>query len=369
MTIRIFNPEHDIALASGQERFTAPHAGRQLRSDLSFLPALWSEDGDVVVVDDIDAAGTLYAKCRSARKPTVEFCTFEQLPKLMEDVKDEEVHVEPWGWDAAIRFQFAKAGVEKSLLPDRKVIDEVRRLSNRKITVELLPELRRGIESDTCGEAVYIADYDDFTALLLKRKNLVVKAPWSSSGRGIRYFMEGTDAPTTRDNANSWVRNVIAQQGGVMIEPLYAKVKDFALEFQSGDDGRIMYKGLSLFNTLKAAYTGNLLATENEKREIVSQYVKLNLLDDVIQRLENLLSACLKDITDSLPNICLGVDMMIVAKEDGEGFLLHPCVEVNLRRTMGHVALALSPANNENMSMMAVTYEGKKYRLKIKRKQ
>ena len=56
MTIRIFNPEHDIALASNMERFTAPHAGRQLRSDLCYLPALWSNDGDVVIVDDIDFA-------------------------------------------------------------------------------------------------------------------------------------------------------------------------------------------------------------------------------------------------------------------------------------------------------------------------
>ena len=56
MTIRIFNPEHDIALASNMERFTAPHAGRQLRSDLGYLPAFWADEGDVVIVDDIDFA-------------------------------------------------------------------------------------------------------------------------------------------------------------------------------------------------------------------------------------------------------------------------------------------------------------------------
>jgi hypothetical protein len=36
----------------------------------------------------------------------------------------------------------------------------------------------------------------------------------------------------------------------------------------------------------------------------------------------------------------LGVDLMVVRKE-GE-LLLHPCVEINLRNTMGHVALLLS---------------------------
>ena len=38
MRLHIFNPEHDIALAADMERFTAPHAGRQMRASLGFLP-------------------------------------------------------------------------------------------------------------------------------------------------------------------------------------------------------------------------------------------------------------------------------------------------------------------------------------------
>ena len=56
MTLHIFNPEHDIALASGLANFTAPHAGRQLRHDLGFLPALWASEGDIIMVDDVDQA-------------------------------------------------------------------------------------------------------------------------------------------------------------------------------------------------------------------------------------------------------------------------------------------------------------------------
>ena len=54
MTLHIFNPEHDIALASNLSNFTAPHAGRQLRADLGFLPALWAEEGDVVLVENVE---------------------------------------------------------------------------------------------------------------------------------------------------------------------------------------------------------------------------------------------------------------------------------------------------------------------------
>ena len=60
MTAHIFNPEHDIALATDLANFIAPHAGRQLRHDLGFLPALWADEGDVVLVDDIEQAKAAY---------------------------------------------------------------------------------------------------------------------------------------------------------------------------------------------------------------------------------------------------------------------------------------------------------------------
>ena len=49
MKLHIFNPDHDLALAANQKIFTAPHAGRLLRGDLSFIPALWADDGDLVL--------------------------------------------------------------------------------------------------------------------------------------------------------------------------------------------------------------------------------------------------------------------------------------------------------------------------------
>ena len=46
MTLHVFNPEHDIALAYDNKYFTAPHAGRQLRNDLDYLPVLWAAEGE-----------------------------------------------------------------------------------------------------------------------------------------------------------------------------------------------------------------------------------------------------------------------------------------------------------------------------------
>jgi hypothetical protein len=57
------------------------------------------------------------------------------------------------------------------------------------------------------------------------------------------------------------------------------------------------------------------------------------------------------------------VDMMIVVTDEGE-YLLHPCVEINLRRTMGHVALALgNRLSSPQHHVMQISYDGSHYRL------
>ena len=66
MTIHIFNPEHDISLANGMKRVTPPHAARQLRHDLGFIPALWAHDGDMVLVEDKAHAERAYNRVRQA---------------------------------------------------------------------------------------------------------------------------------------------------------------------------------------------------------------------------------------------------------------------------------------------------------------
>lgn len=363
MTIRIFNPEHDIALASNMERFTAPHAGRQLRSDLCYLPALWADEGDVVIVDDIDFAESAYRKLKAERKPTVEFCTMEQIAHVLSS-SSATPGIDPWGWDLAIRFQFLNAGVPETALPSKEAIQELRRLSGRQCTTEILENVRLRIESVTCGKSTYIADYLLFSDILQDDTGLVVKAPWSSSGRGVRYFLKGEQT----ENALNWVKNTIRLQGGVMVEPLYNKVKDFGMEFYRDSCGKVHYLGLSLFQTQNGAYTGNILATEVVKRDMISKYVDLTLLDDVTSRLESQLTVLFSTLPleSTISNIYFGVDMMIVAKENGEGFLLHPCVEINLRRTMGHVALALSPYDDIKEGSMAISYDSKRYHLKLK---
>lgn len=359
MTIRIFNPDHDLALAANQERFTPPHAGRQLRNDLSFLPALWSDDGDIVVVEDVDSAYSALQNVKKVKTPDVEFCTFDQLAHVAQQSGAFLHAIDAWGWDKALRFQFRKSGVPERLLPTKEQIEEVRRLSNRRITTDMLFSLRDGLEGHTCGESTYVTDKEGFGVILLKQRNIVAKAPWSSSGRGVRYFFDGK----ATENACNWTANTIRNQGGIMVEPIYNKVKDFGAEFVRNFDGTVHFLGLSLFETRSGAYTGSLLAPEEAKREIISRFINLDLFDEILLRLERELSSVLAPLGNL--SICLGVDMMIVAKKEDDGFLVNPCVEVNLRRTMGLVALDISSKINCRQGFMSVSYDNKKYHLRV----
>ena len=319
--LHLFNPEHDIALAANLGNFTAPHAGRQLRRDRGYLPAIWAATGDYVLVEDLEWAQTAFSRLMHRRFEG--FIDKHALARLDID------RVEPWGWDLAMREFLIRYGVEA--VPTEEEIAVIRDLSHRKHAVGLLRELR---EFDgTTGDS-WLADMMvEVRQALRYNRRIVVKAPWSSSGRGIR-FIDGE----VNDYLERWIRNVIARQRCVEIEPYYHKVKDFGMEFESDGEGRVRYLGLSLFHTQNGAYTGNILATEEEKREMISRYLSTNLLDRVQQRICERLGEQFKGKYRGP----FGIDMMIVASETGD-FLLHPCVEINLRRTMGHVALELSP--------------------------
>ena len=59
----------------------------------------------------------------------------------------------------------------------------------------------------------------------------------------------------------------------------------------------------------------------------------------------------------------LGVDMMVCASKTPGKYLLNPCVEINMRRTMGHAALAL--AERGLRGMMNFTYENGHHKVVI----
>jgi hypothetical protein len=242
-------------------------------------------------------------------------------------------------------------GIASELMPSDQQLDDIRNLSHRRTSATLLPQLQT---DGTIGEAFECTTPDEVEVLLNRYGRVVMKAPWSSSGRGLR-FLDVQHTPLQMQAG--WLKNLLAAQGSVMVEPFYNKVKDFGMEFSCNDKGEVHYEGLSLFHTANGAYTGNILATENAKQEMISRYVSIELLKETKEKICRLLSPILSGKYTGP----FGVDMMIT--EGG----LHPCVEINLRRTMGHVALSLAPQDDDIIRVMRIEYLGNKYQMKIQK--
>ena len=367
--LHIFNPEHDIALAANLSNFTAPHAGRQLRHDLGYLPALWAGGDDYVLVENVEDARRDFARLmhrqfdgfidkRQLSTINSKLSTLNsKLSARPEGALSSErtlnsnlSTIEPWGWDLALRSFLMRYGVEA--VPTEDEIAVIRDLSHRKYAVDLLRALAFEGTTGTSWRADTMVEVKQ--ALRYNQK-IVVKAPWSSSGRGVRFIEEPVPM------IQRWIENVIAAQGSVVIESYCHKVKDFGMEFESDGRGNVRYLGLSLFHTENGAYTGNILAPEEEKQEMINRYLSEDLLKAVREKICTYLGALYKGKYAGP----FGVDMMVVRGDDEQNFLLNPCVEINLRRTMGHVALVLSnqcPSDH----VMRIDYSDNTYKLRIK---
>lgn len=370
LRLHIFNPEHDIALAHGSPLFTSPRAGRQLRADLGFLPALWAGEESVVWTDQPQEALENVRRLGLDVLPGL----FVDTPTLRRLAHQVEA-IDPWGWDAALCHQLQRLGVNPRVLPTDEELKEVRALSHRRTAKGLLDSICHTLLIDNeigcsikekeevvettskavelTGEAIEVKDEAALLQQLARWPEAVLKAPWSSSGRGVRMV----SAPV-HSSILQWALGVMRRQGSLMVEPLYHKVADFGMEFSANAEG-FTYLGLSLFDTSGTAYTGNLLATEEEKRTKLARYLSPTQIDSLRQ----LVLHCLEAISPRFRLGPFGIDMMIVRTEDGKT-RVHPCVEINFRRTMGHVAIALQQRITTPAEAMAVTFEDGHYHLR-----
>ena len=345
MKLLVFNPEHDLALAANLSNFTAPHAGRQLRADLGYIPAIWAAADDYVLVENTEDAERHFL--RLTRRPFGRFIDKNHIRNK------GFVEVEVWGWDRAILTFLLRCGIDNSIMPTVTQIDTIRELSHRRYAMKLLECLQM---PGTIGKSQETNQVETIINLLHEGKQLVVKAPWSSSGRGIR-FMNGD----MNIYDSGWLRNIISRQGSVLVEPYYNKVKDFGMEFVSDGSGVVSYVGLSLFQTINGAYTGNILAQEEDKTNILIRYIPADLLNLVQQKICIEMGELLKGRYTG----AFGIDMMVVRRDDGEGFWLHPCVEINLRRTMGHVAINLTKLCLGLPKLMKIELDENIYKIRI----
>ncbi len=315
MSMHIFNPEHDLAMASDFDNFDAPLSAKEFARDLAYLPIWYAQAHDSVFVKEQDKAW-MAGICKNF--PKLSTLTISDRFKATDTAA-------PWGWDKTIRRTFEKNGIVN--LPTREDMEWVRRLSHRELSIEAMKHLA----SLSCGipltkPAILLQD-TEIEGYIQAVPYAIFKAPWSGSGKGICRSLGWLS-----ENLLNRVKNMAKKHGSVLAEPLYNVVQNFAMEFLCGN-GTSSFVGYSWFSTSdNGAYLGNLLATNEHIQTKLNQWITTTDLNKIQ---ESLLQFIDKQVSPHYSGY-LGVDMFIYETE--QGFAVHPCVEINVRMTMGLVA-------------------------------
>ena len=314
--VYLFNPENDMALASGSPYYMAPANIKKMAADLAALPAWYALPGSGVLMSDE----------RQKEWMKKEYGFMLDVEWLL-DVPGSCDRVCPWGWNHSLLRRLREQGILKEGLLSDEQMYRLRILSSRQMAVELLPRLR--VER-TLGESFLITSLENLKAFESKGERVLLKSPWSGSGKGVRMVEDLSDP-----SVYGWAKRVVSSQGAIVVEPYYNKVVDFAMEFQVGNEG-ISFVGYSLFETdVRGIYKGNVLASNAMIEQELSEYVPLEVLKCIQEKCLDEL----KEVYGGAYEGYLGVDMMIC--RDGDEYYVHPCVEVNLRMNMGVVSRLL----------------------------
>ena len=319
--LRIFNPEHDLALAFGGTNYTPPPMARILRRDLQLLPIWFSQSGDSVLSQNSDT-DCEWLNCIN---------TQYQLGINVASVNDVAQYdaFAPWGWNKYIRRRLFLDGANENHLPTETQIDTIRDLSHRRISIEIHRRFLALVPSLRDITPVECFSLDEVLRFVKSHPVAYTKAPWSSSGKGIYRAIEPDGLDFTR-----WVSGIIKRQGSIMCEKPLKAVLDFAMEFECAN-GQTQFIGYSVFNNdTHSSYSGGMVACSDFlHKKITDTLGNENLINDIR-------SAAIK-IIDTLiaPHYTgyLGLDMMIYLDADNT-LQVNPCIELNLRTTMGVVS-------------------------------
>lgn len=326
-SIHIFNPETDYALTCGRAQYSPPAAIRRLRKDMALFPATYAHPGDVILTLDVLDRDTLSSLQYHdiAEEKKCEIITPPEVKNFLDTNPEDDFRIEPWGWNHTLRRTLISMGFREGYLKSESDIDTLRRLSHRRTSIALnthlmtlLPELmiELPIEISDLGKALEFASC---------RESAFFKAPWSSSGRGL----VSTDS-LHGESLSKWISGCIRRQGSVLAETGKKRTVDFATEWDC-HDGVADFLGLSMFQTSpQGRYIRNEKIPQAEMHRRVRQASQL-WGNHIIEAQKDAIEAIVAPHYSGP----VGIDMFTT-----DSGLIVPCVEINLRHTMGMAALS-----------------------------
>ena len=282
--IYIFNPEHDLCIANGDENFVVP------RSAMGFAK------------ENIDLSEHLKRPNKQRRQ------------------------IIPWGWNHSLKKRLINEGIDPASLPSEKELQFIRTHSRREFALDVHSCLKCGdkqvVKPDYRMAATSVGEIEAFISA---NGSAVLKSPLSGSGKGIRFIRERLS-----ESDEGWCRRTLDKQGSVIVEQRFEIIKECAMLFECHYEG-IDFVGYSLFESRNGAYSRNILASNEDIEDVIAEYVSRDTLIAIREELKEILARTLVGHYEGF----LGVDQMICQADSP---ILVPVSEINLRMTMGLIA-------------------------------
>jgi hypothetical protein len=336
--IFLFNPTCEYAIANGSPNWQPNRLLQKMESDLSVLPMYFANKSDFVLVDKMPSAEFI----DSLQNLNIEIPNFI----LKYDAINNQQFLNlpknkplPWGWSpAAHNFllpfkQSCSAEFRQSPVFNWK--PEHRQITSRKFAADTLNQLQKSFPVDyllplELSPKICIAQ-NDFENAIEDWGKIMIKAPWSSSGRGLQPI---TKTPV---HVKVWekVMGIVKEQGYALAEPLLNKALDLAFLFEL-KKGKVQFLGISNFYTnIKGQYEGNWLNGLSPNLDIriaeFADFVAGEIREPLINTIEKSEMALFYEGV-------FGVDALIYFDKN-DNLKINPCLEINVRHTMGLLAL------------------------------
>jgi hypothetical protein len=314
--IHYFNPGHETAVLNGSEFYRPPANVLKMQENLALLPAWYAAPDDYILLPD----GNLV-----------------MAGKIVHDKVVNNVALEVAFWGISPQsVRFLKKWQERRglslTIPEWK--DEYRFLGSRFASQQVLsqligsiPEIEKNILPQYFSEIEAVENH-----VINSVDKQLVKSPFSSSGRGLVWLPPGELARSEKQI----ISGMLKKQSQVSVEKALDKQLDFSMHFEINETAETHFVGYSVFQTNgKGAYEKSLLANQTALEEQITTFIDKRLLLNV----QSTIRVVLDDLYAPHYKGTIGIDMLIYRSENQ--YKLHPCVEINMRKSMGYLAIRL----------------------------
>ena len=280
----IFNPEHDLCIANGDENFVPP------RSAVGFAK------------ENMDLTEYLMRPNKQRRQ------------------------IIPWGWNHSLKKRLISEGIDPATLPSEEELQFIRTHSRREFALDVHSRISYGDSQIIKPDYRIIAtSISEIEAFISSNGSVVLKSPLSGSGKGIRFVRERLS-----ESDEGWCKRTLDKQGSVIVERRLEIIKECAMLFECHHEG-IDFIGYSLFESRNGAYSRNILASNEDIENIIAGYIPRETLTAIRKNLTTILNDTLVGHYEGF----LGVDQIICQADSP---IIVPVSEINLRMTMGLIA-------------------------------